>query len=68
MEESSMTKLQMLRELDRCFQIALEGGLTAAEKNSLDTRFYEFLLILQEAETPKTKNQQVLEKMKWTNL
>lgn len=65
----NMTRLQMLRELDKCFQLALEGGLTAAEKNSLDTRFYDFLLILQEGEAPtKTKNQMVLEKMKWTNL
>ena len=65
----NMTRLQMLRELDKCFQLALEGGLTAAEKNSLDTRFYDFLLILQEGEAPtKTKNQMVLEKMKWKNL
>lgn len=64
----NMTKLQMLRELDKCFQLALEGGLTAAEKNSLDTRFYDFLLILQESEAPQSKNRQILAQMKWTNI
>lgn len=59
-----MTKLQMLKEMNRCFQIALEGGLTAAQKNSLDTRFCEFLLTLQEAEIPK-HNRQILAEMKW---
>ena len=59
-----MTKLQMLKEMNRCFQIALEGGLSAAQKNSLDTRFCEFLLTLQEAEVRKS-NKEVLAQMQW---
>ena len=61
-----MSKLQMLNEMNKCFRIALEGGLTAAQKNSLDTRFCEFLLTLQEAEIRKL-NHEVLAQMKWVN-
>lgn len=53
-----LTRLQMLKELDRCFQLALEGGLTAAEKNSLDTRFYDLILHLQAGEVERKDTRQ----------
>jgi len=60
-----MTKSQMLREMDHCFRLALEGGLSAAEKNSLDVRFTEMLMHLQ---AEPTHNQAVLARMKWVNI
>jgi hypothetical protein len=59
-----MTKLQMLNEMDRCFKMALEGKLSAAEKRSLDTRFYEMIVHLQASEV-KSSNHAVLAQMKW---
>lgn len=64
-----MTELQMLREMERLFNLALETKfLTQEQKDRLDTDFQEMLINLRTYASTRSSNQQILARMKWRNI
>lgn len=64
-----MTELQMLREMERLFLLALETKfLTQEQKDQLDTDFQEMLIHLRTYASTRSSNRQILAQMKWRNI
>jgi hypothetical protein len=64
-----MTELQMLREMERLFLLALDTKfLTQQQKDQLDTDFQEMLLHLRTYASSRSNNKAILALMKWRNI
>ena len=64
-----LTELQMLREMERMFLLALETKfLTQEQKDQLDTDFQEMLITLRTYASTRSSNRQILAQMKWRNI